>query len=239
MSREPVHLVRSPAAWMTLVAPARSEIVEVLRLLGPCSAAEIAATLDRPADALYRHIDVLKREGFVRDVGLRKAGRNAEQIFDVVAEDFVIDFAGGPEGPGSAAENKAIFKTASSFLKAMGRTVRDTAAARGLDPRAETRNISINYELSWLTPEKFLEVRALIRRLKALMDESKKTREGRLYMTLAIACPVTRKRRAERTRGGKAGSKTSARGLNGAANESEQPPDQQAAGRGSSGERES
>jgi len=197
-----VHKVRSPAAWTILVSPARSEIAEALRLLGPCSVAEVAAAIDRPADTLYRHFDALRKAGFVIDAGLRKAGRNAEQVFDVVADDFVIDFPGASD----AAENKAIYRTANSFLKAMGRTVRDTAAVRGLDPRPETRNISINYELSWLTPEKFQEVRALIRRLKAIMDEGKRAREGKLYMTLAIACPVTRRRNAKpSTRAGKAG----------------------------------
>ncbi len=177
---------------MVLAAPARTEIAEALRLLGPCSVAEIATVIDRPADTLYRHIEALRKAGFVREAGLRKVGRNAEQTFDVVAEDFVIDFT----GQAGRAENQAIARTANSFLKAMSRAVRDTAQVGGLDPRAETRNISINYELSWLTPEKFQEVRDLIRRLKALMDDGKRRREGRLYMTLAIACPVTRKRGA-------------------------------------------
>lgn len=190
MDRTPVHLVRTPAQWMVLMAPVRAEVAETLRLLGPCSIAEIAHTLDRPADTLYRHIDALRKAGFVREVGLRKAGRNAEQVFDVVADDFVIDF----QGDALTAENKAIRRTADSFLRAMGRAIRDTAAVNGLHAKADQRNVSINYELSWLTPDRLEEVRTLIRRLKAIMDEGKRSREGRLYMTLAIACPVTRKR---------------------------------------------
>lgn len=189
-NREPVHLVNSPAAWEVLVAPARAEIVETIRLLGPCSIAEIAEAIGRPADTLYRHIALLTEAGFLRDAGTRKGDRNIERLVDTVADDFVIDF----EDDAGVAENRAIVATANSFLGAMGRAVRDSAAARQLVFADEQRNISINYELSWLRPEDYQEVRSLIRRLKQIMDDGKTRREGQLYMTLAMACPVTRKR---------------------------------------------
>ncbi len=174
------------------MAPVRAEILEALRLLGPCSVAEIAAALDRPADSLYRHLEVLESVGVVVETGYRKAGRNAERMVDVIADDFAIDF----RDRGGAAENKAIVDSVASFTKAITRAVRDSAAARQIDFSADSRNISVNYELGWLTPERFAEVRALIRRLKAIMDESKRSPSGRLYMTLAIATPVTRRRHA-------------------------------------------
>lgn len=182
--------VTSPEAWAILVAPARAEIVEAMRLLGPCSIGEIAEAIGRPPDTLYRHIEILERAGFVREAGVRKGDRNLERLVDVVADDFFIAFADDQ----GIAENRAIVTTAESFLGAMGRAVRDSAAARQLVFSERQRNISINYELSWLRPEDFEEVRALIGRLKQIMDEGKSRREGRLYMTLAMACPVTRKR---------------------------------------------
>ncbi|MFA6046332.1 MAG: helix-turn-helix domain-containing protein [Phycisphaerales bacterium] len=192
MSRPKAHLVSSPKAWEVLVSPVRTEIAEALRLVGPCPVSEIAQVIDRPADTLYRHIELLQKAGFVREVGFRKGARHAEVLLDVVADDFVVDFQ---DNQGNA-ENRAIIQTVSSFTSAVQRAVRDSAKARQLVLEPDGRNISINYELSWLTPEKFQEVRALIRRLKKLMDSGKKRREGRLYMTLAIATPVTRKRGA-------------------------------------------
>lgn len=193
MTRPELHRVSSPAAWEVLVSPVRTEIAEVLRLMGPCSVAQVAQTLDRPADTLYRHIDLLIKAGFVREAGYRKGERNVELLLDTVADDFVIDFT---DSRGDA-ENKAVVQTVNSFTGAMQRAVRDSAAARQLVFDHDARNLAINYELSWLTPEKFQEVRDLIRRLKAIMDDGKKRREGRLYMTLAIATPVTRKRGAK------------------------------------------
>lgn len=194
--RAHIHNVSSAEDWLLLVAPARAEIVEAIRLLGPCSIGEVAEAIGRPADTLYRHIGLLTQAGFLREAGVRKGERNLERLVDVVAEDFVIDFA----DDSGEAENQAIVTTANSFLGAMGRAVRDSAAARQLVFSDVGRNISINYELSWLRPEDYAEVRALVRRLKAIMDEGKKRREGQLYMTLAMACPVTRKRttRSER-----------------------------------------
>lgn len=189
-SRAHIRKVRSAEDWLLLVAPARAEIVEAIRLLGPCSVGDVAEAIGRPADTLYRHIGLLTEAGFLRDAGVRKGERNLERLIDVVAEDFVIDFT----DDNGDAENQAIVATANSFLGAMGRAVRDSAAARQLVFSDVRRNISINYELSWLRPEDYEEVRALIRRLKSIMDEGKKRREGQLYMTLAMACPVTRKR---------------------------------------------
>ncbi len=194
MERKPCHLVQSPAKWTVLVSPVRAEIVEALRLIGPCSMAEIGATIDRPADALYKHLELLQQAGFVVEAGFRKGERNVEQLFDVVADDFMIDFQDGT----GANENKAIVTTANSFLKAMARAVRDSAAARQLEFHPDTRNLSINYELSWLTPEAFQELRGLIHQIKQLMDAGKRRREGRLYMSLAIATPVTRRRGARK-----------------------------------------
>ena len=192
-------MVRSPDEWCVIVSPVRAEIVEALRLLGPCSAAEIAAAIGRPADSLYKHVELLQKAGVVVDAGFRKGERNVEQLVDqrddqseLVADDFAIDF----QDATGADENKAIVTTVNSFCKAMIRAVRDSAKARQLEFHPEKRNLAINYELSWLTEEAFQEFRGLVRRMKQLMDDGKKRREGRLYMSLIVATPVTRKRGA-------------------------------------------
>jgi hypothetical protein len=48
MARQPVLYVRSPKQWETILAPIRTEILQGLRCLGPCSAGELAEMLDRP-----------------------------------------------------------------------------------------------------------------------------------------------------------------------------------------------
>lgn len=226
MARPRLHPIASPKTWSLLVAPARIEIVEAMRMLAPCAIAEIAAVLDRPADTLYRHVEKLVDAGLVVTAGVRRSGRRFEQVYDLVADDFTFGFK---DGSGRAA-NRAFEECAQSFLKSTGRAVRDSAAAGQLVASDDERNLVINYELGWLTPEGFTELRALMLRAKAIMDEGKRRREGRLFLALMIATPVTRKRGARRTadatpaddgRGGRAGTRSgrtaSARARGGAA----------------------
>jgi predicted transcriptional regulator len=190
--RAPRKSVVSPEQWKILLSPVRAEVAEALRLLGPSSIADIADVLDRPADALYPHVRTLIRAGFVTPAGTRKLGRHVEALYDVVADDFLIDFS---DNTGKA-ENDAIVATGLSLMGAMSRTLRDAADARALEFPPDRRNISMNYELAWLTPEDFRAVRELIARIKAVMDAGKARRAGRLYMTLAMAVPVVRSRGA-------------------------------------------
>ena len=192
MKRLPVLSVVSPAVWNVLMSPVRAEILETLRLLGPATIEEVAAALDRPADTLYRHFQVLQEAGAVKDNGFRKGSRNVEQMFDVVAEDFMIDFRDNT----GAAENQAVVATVNSFAKAVTRAVRDSAKARQLQFAPRERNLTISYELGRLTPEAFQKVRELVRQIKNIMDAGKQQPEGCLYMTLVVATPVTRKRGA-------------------------------------------
>jgi predicted transcriptional regulator len=187
--------ITSPRAWRILMSPVRTEIAETLRASGAMSIAELAAAVGRPADTLYRHVEQLKAAGFVVTVGVRKSGRHLEQIIDVAADDFRLELA---DARGEQ-ENQAVVDTVRAFGRAAERAARDAAAARELRFDGPSRNIAINYELGWLTPERFQEVRALVRRLKTIMDDAKAAREGRLYMTLVIACPVARAR-PKRTR---------------------------------------
>ena len=94
-------------------------------MIAPCSIAEIATALDRPADTLYRHLEKLKRAGAVVEAGVRRIGRRVEQVYDLVADDFRVDFK---DGSGRTA-NKAYNDTMQSIIKVASRTARDSSAA--------------------------------------------------------------------------------------------------------------
>ena len=65
MARPPIHIVESPRHWKVMIAPVRLEVIEAMRMIAPCSIAEIAVALDRSADTLYRHIEKLRTAGAV------------------------------------------------------------------------------------------------------------------------------------------------------------------------------
>jgi DNA-binding transcriptional ArsR family regulator len=198
MPRPAIHHVAHPKHWTVLVAPVRLEVVESMRMMAPCSIAEIAAALDRPADTLYRHIDKLKRAGVVVEAGVRRSGRRFEQVYDLVADDFRVGFK---EVYGRTA-NKAYNDTMQSILKIASRTARDSAAASELVGMGEERNIIGKIEHAWLTQEEFVELREMMMKVKLYMDARKARRDGRLYLAAVIAMPVTRKRGAKRNGAG-------------------------------------
>ena len=196
MARPPIHIVESPRHWKVMIAPVRLEVIEAMRMIAPCSIAEIAVALDRSADTLYRHIEKLRTAGVVVVAGSRRTGRRIEQVYDLVADDFRVGFKDATP----RAANKAYADTVQSILKIASRTVRDSAAACQLVGMGDERNIVGKIEHAWLTQAEFQALRDILMRAKQFMDKRKGSRDGRLYLAAFLAMPVTRKRGA-RARG--------------------------------------
>ncbi len=194
MPRTPPTALCSPAAWLTMMSPVRSEIAQALSMLGTGSVADVATIINRPADTLYPHLEKLRRAGIVIEAGVRKQGRHRLALYAMRAIDMQPDF----RGASSAVENRMGHRTASTLLRAMDRTVRDAATARALVTRPEGRNISMSYELGRLSPAMFQKLRRHVGAIKTLMDQGKRRRSGTLYLAITIACPVVRRRGAER-----------------------------------------
>lgn len=175
-----------------MVAPVRLEMIEAMRMIAPCSIAEIAVALDRSADTLYRHMEKLQAAQVVVVAGSRKSGRRNEQVYDLVADDFRVGF----KDTTPRAANKAYNETVQSILKIASRTARDSAAACQLIGIGDERNIVGKIEHAWLSHADFLALRDILMRAKQFMDRRKGARDGRLYLAAFLAMPVTRKRGA-------------------------------------------
>lgn len=169
------------------------EIVQSLRCLGPCSVAELAAMVERPADLLYRQLELLARAGFVRQTGTRKRGRHTERLYDVTADDFRLSFTDLRKDQQAA----GLAHTAKVFSGAAYKEV--LAAIRaGEVVLGEGQNLVLNYELCWLTPQQFQAARELLYQVKQLIDEARPLRQGRPFVFVTIATPRTRKVRRSR-----------------------------------------
>jgi predicted transcriptional regulator len=198
MSRLKTLAITSPKAWVTMTAPVRLEMLEALRLLGPCAIADIASMLDRPADALYRHMDKLVRLGAVRELEQRKVGRRLERTYDVVADHIQPGFRDG----GSKAANQAYDHTVKVICKIAGRASRDAAQSGQLKFSAEARTLAAMVHHGWLTPAEFARARGLIVELQALLGAGRRRPDARLYVIASMLLPVVRKRGARRARVG-------------------------------------
>lgn len=183
--------IKSPAAWRAILSPVRREIVEAMQELGPCPIADVAASSGRPADALYRHVSILVKAGFLVDAGTRKGKRNPERLYDAAADDFR---APNVRRAGAADERQMIAATAEALAKATARSMRASATAGRLECDAAARNFAVTHYLTWLTPSRFEEVRSLLLRINEIIEAGRREQVGELYESLAILTPVTRAR---------------------------------------------
>jgi DNA-binding transcriptional ArsR family regulator len=216
MPRPPVHLITTPKAWAAYIAPVRLEIVETMRMVAPCSIAELAAATDRPADTLYRHIEKLRKVGVVVEAGVRRSGRRFEQVFDLAGDDFRPQL----RDTSPRVVNKMFEDATKSIAKILLRTTRDAAAAEQIVYGPDERNASVKFEHAWLTPEDFAQLRELFVGVKRFMDARKaskdaskdatketskeRPRESRLYLATFAAVPVHRRRSARAVTEGRA-----------------------------------
>ena len=191
MPRPALLQIKSPAAWRVILSPVRREIVEAMQELGPCPIAEVAAASGRPADALYRHVALLVKAGFLVDAGTRKGKRNPERLYDAAANDFR---APNVRRAGAADERQMIAATAEALAKATARSMRASATAGRLACDAAARNFAVTHYLTWLTPSRFEEVRSLLLRINEIIEAGRREQVGELYESLAILTPVTRAR---------------------------------------------
>jgi hypothetical protein len=199
MPRKPVHYVTDPAVWKTLLGPVRAEILETLRMLGPCGIADVARQLDRPADSLYRHFEKIIATGVVVETGTRRAGRRTERVYDMIADDLAARF----KPAGGRAVNAAYLQTANTILTMSARTFRAAATAGvivglGLDKPCNTRAF---FEHVWLAPADFDELNAHFLRLNTFLNAKKtRTPTTQLHLVSVLAAPIVRRRGAARQR---------------------------------------
>lgn len=192
MPRPAVLNIASLRAWGLILAPVRLEIIEVMRLIAPCSIAEVSAVLDRPADSLYRHMDKLVSAGVAVRVGIRQRGRHSEQVYDLIADDI----SPGWNELSVRQANQLCHQTMGAIAKVMERSARDSARHGELVGLDKTRHLTGFLEHAWLTPEDLLELRARIMAVKSFLVSKKTPGRGRLYVTIGAALPITRKRGA-------------------------------------------
>lgn len=106
------YVIQSQKQLAALACSARQEIVDVLAEMGTVSVAELAATLGRPADALYFHLRRLTQVGLVRHAGYRSSGGRKEAMYRTVATELMLQYE--PQEPSN---RKAVSAIVASMLR--------------------------------------------------------------------------------------------------------------------------
>ena len=181
----PIRAVKQLAA---LVAPARQEIVDALEQLGTASVAELAATLGRPADALYFHLRALVRARLVRGAGSRARTGGSEALYRTIAPVLRVKYERGNRKPVAAIVASMLRLATRDFARSL---TRGDAVVDG--PRRELQALRKVGRLSGP------QIARLNRGIAALVREiTASPGRGRLYAVTLTLTPLDR--RSRRTR---------------------------------------
>jgi DNA-binding transcriptional ArsR family regulator len=187
MASRRIHVIESPQQLRALVSAARQEIVDVLSRMGTVTVADLAATLGRPADALYYHLRVLVRTGLVVSVVSSKKRGRQEARFRTVAPELRLRYSADR---GRVRDTSAIV---SSMLRLGIRDFRRTLEGNDARLAGPDRELWALRATGWLEPQAVQQVNKQIQELRDAVWKPKG--EGRLYGITILLTPLDHRRR--------------------------------------------
>ena len=168
--------------------------MDAVAAIGPCTVAELAAALGRPADGLYYHIKALLDVRLLAEVRGEGDGRPELRI-DVAHRAFFLEYR-----PANRANKAAVFRVIGAMVRSAERMFRrafhpDIAVVKG--PR---RNLWASRSRGSLSAAELVELNDLLDQVNALMQSGRRDggspggeAERSLYeLTYVLAPVVTR-----------------------------------------------
>jgi DNA-binding transcriptional ArsR family regulator len=182
-------IIQDKKQLSALASSARQEIVDVLSQMGIVSIGELAATLGRPADALYYHLRVLKQAGLVLGGGYRGEGIHKEELIQTVSPDLQLQYQ-----PGKGGNSREIAAIVGSMLRLGIRDFHHAFQGGDVQVSGSGRELWALRKTGWLTPE---EIMNLNQSIEGLAKAASKPRgQGRLYGITVLLTPLDHRARA-------------------------------------------
>jgi DNA-binding transcriptional ArsR family regulator len=175
--------VQTKKQLAALTSPIRQQIVDVLSQMGTISVAELAATLGRPADAVYYHLRVLKLAGLVLVAGLRSTGNRKEELIRAVSRTVRLQY-----DLGNAANSRQINAIVASMLRMGIRDFGRAFAGGNVKVAGSQRELWAARRTAWLSPTDISGVNRLMEEL--VRTVGKPRAQGRLYAITMLLTPL-------------------------------------------------
>jgi DNA-binding transcriptional ArsR family regulator len=175
-----------------LASSARQEIVDVLSQMGAVSAAEVAAALGRPANAVYYHLRALLRCGLVVPAGVRAHGGRREALFRTPGTDVRMHYDLGDE-----ANRSGMSAIVRSMMRLGMRDFQRALQGGDVAVTGQRRDLWALRKSGWLTPP---QVEQVNRHIASLASTFRPSRRGRLYGITVLLTPLERTRQGRRSR---------------------------------------
>lgn len=183
---EQLHQIRA------LASPARQDLVDAVASDGPCTIAELAERVGRPADALYHHVRRLVATGLLVEESVRRAAGRPAVRLTVPGRPMMIAY--DQRARGNVAASSDVVAT---MLRSARRGFARALAAPGVRTWGPRRNLWGARAQGWLTGEDVETANALLTKLVAVFLRGKGTRRNgsalhEFTFVLAPARVVTR-----------------------------------------------
>lgn len=123
-----------PEALAAMKSPVRQRLLDRLEAIGPASAGELAAELDRPPDRVYYHLRRLERVGMIEAVSERVRGRHRETLYDLAHRRWHIAY-----DPASKRSRRAVEALTAAMLREAQRDFEAGWSTPGLAVRGKQR----------------------------------------------------------------------------------------------------
>lgn len=184
--------IADPRQIRALRSTVRQDIVDTLQALGSASVAELAAHLDRAADALYYHVRALLKAGLLVQLPEpRVRGRHREVVYALPEPDKALKLV-YRDRAGNAASNAALCELVGAMLRS---SQREFEAAIG-DPDCVVdgpgRELWAGRIKGWLSPAELIRCNALLAELGTLLSSLKTPERDRLYSLQFLLAPARR-----------------------------------------------
>jgi hypothetical protein len=180
--RKPYN-IRSIRQLEVMALPIRTEIVESVASLGPCSVADLSRVTARKRPALHFHVGKLVEVGLLVEAGDRGEGRNRETLYRTPGFPvYIIYDRNNPKNIEMTTRySKNLLTQAQRFL---ARAFRSTT----IRTSGRRRDTYVTQMTSWLTAAELVEVNEHIKALHALMRPETAQKGKRLFrLTLALS----------------------------------------------------
>ena len=187
MSKPATYFIHDEKQLAALAAAARQEIVDVLAEMGTVSVAELAATLGRPADALYFHLRRLTQVGLVRHAGHRMRGGRKEALYHTVAPELMLEYE-----PDNSSNTKGVSAIVGSMLRLGVRDFRCALERGDALVSGQKRELWALRKTGRLSLAQIAKVNRSIKRLIGSARNPRGT--GRLYAVTILLTPLDRRR---------------------------------------------
>jgi DNA-binding transcriptional ArsR family regulator len=179
-----------PRQIRALASPMRQDIMDAVAAIGPCTVAELATALGKPADGLYYHIKRLLAVRLLAEVRGDGNGRGDLRL-DVAHRAFQLEYQ-----PANRTNKAAVLRVIGAMVRSAERMFRrafhpDIAVVKG--PR---RNLWASRSRGSLSAAELVELNDLLDQVNALMQSGRRdagsdgSGQRSLYELTYVLAPV-------------------------------------------------